>query len=166
MSNIYCGNNLKNSRLLNKELLPGSRYNCLRKGVGIGRNLPYDPDYEDDYDPIDKTRIYCGKSNKLPTNYDKLGSNIECLRKGIGKGKQIRVKKGVSRSRRKPGRPKGSRNKRRSPRRKSKRKSHSRRKPGRPKGSRNKRRSPRRKSRRDLRSRRKPGRPKGSRKQT
>ncbi len=58
-----------------------------------------------------------------------------------------------SRSRRRPGRPKGSKNK--SPRRKSR----IRRRPGRPKGSKNKNKSPRRKSR----SRRRPGRPKGSR---
>ena len=63
---------------------------------------------------------------------------------------------------RKPGRPKGSKNKRKSPRRKSRRKSRSRRRPGRPKGSKNKRKSPRRKSRRKSRSRRRPGRPKGS----
>lgn len=61
--------------------------------------------------------------------------------------------KKASRSRRKPGRPRGSRNKRRSPK-----KTTSRRKPGRPRGSRNKRRSPKKTT-----SRRKPGRPRGSR---
>ena len=75
---------------------------------------------------------------------------------GRPKGSKNRCKspRRKSRSRRKPGRPKGSRNKRKSPRRKSR----SRRKPGRPKGSKNRCKSPRRKSR----SRRKPGRPKGS----
>ena len=67
-----------------------------------------------------------------------------------------------SRSRRRPGRPKGSKNRRKSPRRKSKRKSRSRRRPGRPKGSKNRRKSPRRKSKRKSRSRRRVGRPRGS----
>ena len=57
-------------------------------------------------------------------------------------------------SKRGPGRPKGSKNKRKSP----KLRSRSRRGPGRPKGSKNKRKSPKLRSR----SRRRPGRPKGS----
>ena len=86
MANIYCGNNALFTGLVNGTHQIGTRYQCLRKGIGIGSNL--DP-YEEPYEPIDDTRIYCGKQNILPNGYDRLGTPPECLRRGIGVGKGL-----------------------------------------------------------------------------
>ena len=86
--NYYCGNNRLNRELLNNTKILGTRYKCLQIGIGKGLNLPLDNDYLGDYDPIDDTKIYCGKKEELPENYDKFGSLSECLRKGVGIGKR------------------------------------------------------------------------------
>jgi hypothetical protein len=86
---MYCGNNKRNRRLLNGELVLGTRYKCLRRGIGVGMNLPYDHDY-DEYEPIEKTKIYCGKSDVLPPGYDRLGSIADCHRIGVGVGKSMK----------------------------------------------------------------------------
>jgi hypothetical protein len=86
--NYYCGNNRLNRELLNNTKILGTRYKCLQIGIGKGLNLPLDNDYLGDYDPIDDTKIYCGKKEDLPENYDKFGSLSECLRKGVGIGKR------------------------------------------------------------------------------
>jgi hypothetical protein len=78
----YCGNNayeLENKRL-------GSRYECFRKGVGVGLNLPIVPER---YEPIDRYRVYCGNARRLPQGYNVMGTRADCLRKGVGVGKKM-----------------------------------------------------------------------------
>ena len=65
----------------------GTRYSCLRKGIGRGLNEPKDPAYAGKYDPIDKRKIYCGNQSTLPDKYDSMGNLPQCLQKGIGIGK-------------------------------------------------------------------------------
>lgn len=86
---IYCGNNKNNPKLLNGEQIPGTRYQCFKKGVGIGKNMP--PSIDDtDYSPLYvKEKIFCGNGNTVPQGYDKLGIPSECLQKGVGVGKKI-----------------------------------------------------------------------------
>ena len=91
MSQIYCGNNRLDVRLVNGTLVLGNRYSCLRKGVGVGLHLPRDPAMNDPYEPIDDTKVYCGNSDNLPDGYDRNGTNSECFRKGVGTGKKIRA---------------------------------------------------------------------------
>lgn len=86
--NYYCGNNRLNRDLLNNRKNLGTRYKCLQIGVQTGLNLPLDDDYIGDYEPIDNTKIYCGKKEDLPVNYDKFGNLPECLRRGVGIGKR------------------------------------------------------------------------------
>ena len=88
MTSIYCGNNSENSNLKNGNVQLGTRYGCLRKGIGKGLNEPKDPAYAGSYSPIDKRKVYCGKAPSLPKNYDLLGNLPQCLQKGIGVGKR------------------------------------------------------------------------------
>lgn len=87
---MYCGNNRRNSEVKNGNLVIGNRYGCLKKGIGIGMNLPADPEYKD-YAPIDTRKIYCGKAPRLPRGYQLMGSNSMCLQKGVGVGKKIKA---------------------------------------------------------------------------
>jgi hypothetical protein len=87
MENIYCGNNSLDSDLINKKKILGTRYKCLRKGIGKGMKLPYDYKYNDEYKPIDNRKIYCGKKDEVPIDYDIMGNLPFCLQKGIGIGK-------------------------------------------------------------------------------
>ena len=92
--NIYCGNNANNTNLLNGNKILGNRYDCLRRGIGKGFSLPYDVEYDGEYQPIDDFKIYCGNSNILPNGYDKLGSLSECNAIGIGIGKSLKAQLG------------------------------------------------------------------------
>lgn len=58
---MYCGNNRNSKQVKNGNKI-GSRYECLKKGIGVGMNLPLDLDYLDEYIPIDSRKIYCGKA--------------------------------------------------------------------------------------------------------
>ena len=87
MSNIYCGNNSKNLDILNGKKVIGTRYQCLKKGIGKGLRLPLDKNYLGEYESIDDRRMYCGNQNKLPKEYDYMGNLSQCLQKGIGIGK-------------------------------------------------------------------------------
>ena len=87
---MYCGNNALNPRVASGQTALGTRYKCLKKGIGKGLNMPYDPSYLGPYAPIDQTRAYCGTNTNLPENYDKFGSLTECLQKGVGIGKRKR----------------------------------------------------------------------------
>lgn len=86
---MYCGNNQRHPDLISGEKRLGTRYECFKKGVGVGLNLPVDTSYIARYVPIDRTKIYCGNRRRRPDGYDKLGNLGECLRKGVGVGKKI-----------------------------------------------------------------------------
>ena len=67
---IYCGNNSRHSSLRSGSKRIGSRYSCLKKGIGIGLNLPFDPEYDRRFVPIDSRKIYCGTAVLLPEGYE------------------------------------------------------------------------------------------------
>lgn len=87
---IYCGNNYNELKDGTKKL--GSRNSCLKRGIGIGKNLPIDLNFANKYKPIDKTKYYCGNDKKLPEKYDVFGSLFKCHTIGIGVGKSLSAK--------------------------------------------------------------------------
>lgn len=95
MVQIYCGNNAMDINLLNGNMVLGTRYGCLRQGVGVGLNLPYDPKYNGAYMPIDQRSTYCGNQDILPAQYDIMGNLPQCLAKGVGIGKRQRALQGL-----------------------------------------------------------------------
>jgi len=99
---MYCGNNRNDPRLVIDGERIGTRYECLRKGIGVGKNLPFDPSYAVDYDPIDRTRTYCGLQNRKPMGYNRMGSPSSCLRTGIGIGRRMRALQGRRAAPRRP----------------------------------------------------------------
>lgn len=84
---MYCGNNA------NVNIPRGTRYQCLKKGIGVGKNLPLDKDYGIPYAPIVNRGVYCGNDAVLPPNYLIFGAPSECLQIGVGIGKQMRYAK-------------------------------------------------------------------------
>ena len=86
----YCGNNLNFTGLINGTHALGTNYQCLRKGIGVGRNLPYDESYSQPYNPVDDRKFYCGNNPILPDGYYAIGSPSKCLAIGVGLGKQQR----------------------------------------------------------------------------
>jgi len=88
---IYCGNNALDSDVMNGTSQLGTRYSCMRKGIGTGLNLPYDAKYAGEYEPIDNRKIYCGNGDNLPDGYDRLGNLSQCLQKGVAIGKRRRA---------------------------------------------------------------------------
>jgi hypothetical protein len=90
---MYCGNNRRNLDVLSGKKVIGDRYSCLKRGIGIGLNLPYDPSFATRYVPIDKRKIYCGKDEKMPLGYDLVGNNHMCFSKGVGVGRSMKAKK-------------------------------------------------------------------------
>jgi hypothetical protein len=89
---MYCGNNRNSKELKNGKRI-GSRYQCLKKGIGVGMGLPLDLDYLQEYIPIDARKIYCGKAPRLPEGYDILGTSHMCYTKGVGVGRTMKAKK-------------------------------------------------------------------------
>ena len=89
MQMLYCGNNRRHPDLLNRSKRLGTRYTCLQKGINVGLAMAPDYSYSGDYEPIDRTRKYCG-NGPLPHNYDRFGTLVECLQKGVGIGKRRR----------------------------------------------------------------------------
>ena len=67
----------------------GTRYQCLRKGIGKGLNEPIFS-YTEDYEPIDPVKVYCGNGTNLPQDKDRFGTRDECLRKGFAVGQKTR----------------------------------------------------------------------------
>ncbi len=98
---IYCGNNYNDKRLKKKGWRIGTNYECLRKGIGVGKNLP---PYKEKYNPIDRRKFYCGKKRRAPSGYFAKGSPSKCLQIGIGVGKS----QGRSKPRSKPKRKRKS----------------------------------------------------------
>ena len=91
---IYCGNNQLDPELVNGNRELGTRNTCLRKGIGVGLNLPYDEKYQGEYIPIDNRRIYCGNEEILPNGYDRFGNIAQCLQKGVALGKRQKALRG------------------------------------------------------------------------
>ena len=122
MNDIYCGNNSLSKELTSKKKRRGSRFECFRKGVGLGLAQPLDKSYLSKYKAIDKRKMYCGKARSLPDGYSIMGSSSMCLQHGVGIGKKLKAKRSKSRrkSRRKSKRRKSKRRKSKSKRRKSK----------------------------------------------
>lgn len=96
MSTIYCGNNARSNDILNGNKVVGTRYGCMRKGIGKGLNSHVDNTYLGDYEPIDKRKIYCGNDDNLPDGYDLMGNLPQCLQKGIGIGKKQKAKQSIN----------------------------------------------------------------------
>ena len=89
---VYCGNNALDPDIISGEKIIGNSYKCLKKGVGVGLyTLPYDDVYTRPFSPIDKTKIYCGTKQVLPTGYDRKGNLSECFRKGVGIGRKLKT---------------------------------------------------------------------------
>lgn len=93
---IYCGNNLNDPKLVTRTHNIGTNYQCLRKGIGVGRNLPYDENYAGDRVPIDPRTFYCGNAAVPPAEggYFAVGWPAKCLQTGIGIGKAQRAAMG------------------------------------------------------------------------
>lgn len=90
---MYCGNNRRSPKLRSGQAVIGTRYGCLKKGIGVGLSLPYDPEYNNRFVPIDSRKIYCGDAVDLPEGYDILGTNSMCYSKGVGTGRKIKANK-------------------------------------------------------------------------
>lgn len=88
---MYCGNNLLHASLTNGTSVLGTRYECLRKGIGTGLNLPLDIGYLGQYQPVDARRMYCGNRDNIPIGYDYVGNLAQCLQKGVGIGKKMKA---------------------------------------------------------------------------
>lgn len=89
---MYCGNNRRNPKVRSGQQVIGTKYGCLKKGIGVGLGLPYDPEYSNRYVPVDGRKIYCGEAEELPEGYDLMGSNSMCYFKGVGVGKALKAK--------------------------------------------------------------------------
>jgi hypothetical protein len=87
MATTYCGNNANFPGLITGTHIIGTNYQCLKKGIGVGSNLPYDPQYAVPYVPIDGRRFYCGNNDIVPPTYTAIGSTSKCLATGVGIGK-------------------------------------------------------------------------------
>lgn len=87
---MYCGNNLSFQGILNGTHYLGTKNKCLKRGVGVGKNLPFDENYNNEYEPVDNRKYYCGNKEITPPNYFAEGSPSICHRIGVGVGKAIR----------------------------------------------------------------------------
>lgn len=85
---IYCGNNALDPGLIGGDKTEGTPYECFRKGIGVGMNLPPE---EGDYAPLYDSDIFCGKEFKAGQRrrYRRPGYPYECLQKGVGVGKGL-----------------------------------------------------------------------------
>jgi len=88
---VYCGNNQNHSKIVNGTHRFGTNYECLRKGIGTGRHMAYDPEFNNQYNPLDDRKFYCGNNQNLPNGYFGVGSPSKCLQIGIGLGKVQRA---------------------------------------------------------------------------
>jgi len=93
---IYCGNNRNDPKITGGTHTIGNNYECLRKGIGVGLHMPYDPAYTLPHAPIDSRKYYCGTALALPAagGYFSTGSPSICFRSGIGVGKAQRARLG------------------------------------------------------------------------
>lgn len=91
MSNLYCGNNRLDRGLVNGSKRMGSRYQCFKRGIGVGLHTPLTGDESTEYSPIYEEGLFCGNGSVLPEGYKSLGQPFQCLRKGVGVGKGIQM---------------------------------------------------------------------------
>ena len=91
-NSIYCGNNLLNSELVSGEKKLGTRYGCMQKGIGAGLYSKNTEKYNQNYEPIDKRKFYCGNKEILPTGYSDFGNLNQCFSKGFVLGQKIKNK--------------------------------------------------------------------------
>jgi hypothetical protein len=84
---LYCGNNARDVGLLNGTKILGTRYQCLKKGIGRGLNEPI-LEYNEEYEALDDIKLFCGNGTTLPAGKDRLGTRGECLRKGFAIGQK------------------------------------------------------------------------------
>lgn len=93
---MYCGNSVNYPGLVNGTHFLGTNYQCLRRGIGIGRHLPYDASYAQPYVSIDARRFYCGNAPVPPPGggYFAVGSPSKCQQIGVGIGKAHRAAMG------------------------------------------------------------------------
>jgi hypothetical protein len=95
MAQTYCGNNALYPGIVAGTHIQGTRLQCLRKGFGIGSNLPYDASFAGLYAPVDGRRFYCGNAPVAPVGYFAVGSSSKCLQIGVGGGKRQRAAGGA-----------------------------------------------------------------------
>jgi hypothetical protein len=84
---LYCGNNARDEGLRNGSKILGTRYQCLKKGIGRGLNEPIFS-YSNEYEPIEQVKVFCGNGITLPRDKDRFGTRDECLRKGFAVGQK------------------------------------------------------------------------------
>jgi len=84
---IYCGNNARDQGLQSGLRVLGSRYQCLKKGIGRGLKEPI-LEYNEDYEPIEQLNVFCGNGDILPQHKERFGTRDECLRKGFAVGQK------------------------------------------------------------------------------
>jgi len=78
----YCGRSAPSS--------PSRNYECMRKGIGVGRNVKLSRGYVPErIDP--REDLYCGEK-RAPSGKHK-GDPLECFRKGFGIGKKLQYGK-------------------------------------------------------------------------
>jgi hypothetical protein len=79
----YCGRSAPSS--------PSRNYECMRKGIGVGRNVELPRGYVPErIDP--REDLYCGEKRRAPPGKHK-GDPLECFRKGFGIGKTLQYGK-------------------------------------------------------------------------
>jgi hypothetical protein len=90
MAQVYCGNNIAYTGLVNGTHRMGTNLECLRIGIGKGKSLPADPNFAEEYRPFDTRTYYCGGEDEIPANsgHFAMGSPSKCLAVGIGVGKK------------------------------------------------------------------------------
>ena len=94
-SDIYCGNNLLDDDLVSGRKRIGSKYQCFKRGIGVGLNLPFDGKYLLPYEPIHDEKIYCGNNLELPNGYHRNGTQVSCLQKGVAVGKKMNAERNM-----------------------------------------------------------------------
>lgn len=75
----YCGKSVPSS--------PSRNYECMRKGIGVGRNVKLPRGYVPEH-INQRHNLYCGKKKRVPSSKQK-GYPFECFRKGFSIGKQL-----------------------------------------------------------------------------
>lgn len=85
----YCGRSAPSS--------PSRNYECMRKGIGVGRNVKILRGYVPEHvDP--RKDLYCGEKRRTPSGKHK-GDPFECFRKGFGIGKKLQYDRRMYRGR-------------------------------------------------------------------